>query len=150
MHFRADHYLEAARERVFSAFCLYDSSRYAAAIHFAGVAVECLLRAYRMRKTGTFDERHDLAELMKSSSIASFIPNKLNQEFGAALTTVWRRWKNNYRYASMSRLSTELRDLGLFATIKGDPLKENARITLSAAQKLINAGVLSWNLPTKS
>jgi hypothetical protein len=44
----------------------------------------------------------------------------------------------------MSRLSTELQDMGLFAGIKGDPLKENARITLCAAGKLVNAGVLSW------
>jgi HEPN domain-containing protein len=149
MHFRAEHYLEASKERVFSAFCLYDSTRYVEAIYFAGVAVECLLRAYRKRYLGTFDERHDLTELMKNSSIASFIPVEQNQEFGAALTTVWRRWKNNYRYASIARLSTELRGLGLFTTIKGDPLKENARITLSAAQKLINAGVLSWNLTIK-
>jgi HEPN domain-containing protein len=145
MHFRSEHYLEAARERVFSAFRLFDSSRYAGAIYVAGVAVECLLRAYRLRKTNEFDEKHDLVELMKGSSIADFIPMELKQEFGASLTTVWRRWKNNYRYASMSRLSSELRDLGLFAGIKGDPLKENARVTLSAAEKLINAGVLSWN-----
>lgn len=144
MHFRSEHYLEAARERVLSAFRLYDSSRYAGAIYVAGVAVECLLRAYRLRKSKEFDEKHDLTELMKGSSIADFIPTEQRQEFGASLTTVWRRWKNNYRYASMSRLSTELRDLGLFAGIKGDPLKENARVTLSAAEKLINAGVLSW------
>lgn len=145
MHFRSEHYLEAAKERVFSAFRLYDSSRYAVAIYVAGVAVECLLRAYRLKKTNEFDERHDLSELMKGSSIADFIPIERKQEFGASLTTVWRRWKNNYRYASMSRLSTELREMGLFAGIKGDPLKENARVTLSAAEKLINAGVLSWN-----
>jgi HEPN domain-containing protein len=145
MHFRSEHYLEAARERVLSAFRLYESSRYAGAIYFAGVAVESLLRAYRVRKTNEFDERHDLVELMKGSSISDFIPIELKQEFGASFTAVWRRWKNNYRYASMSRLSTEFRDMGLLAGIKGDPLKENARITLVAAEKLINAGVLSWN-----
>lgn len=143
MYFRSKHYLEAARERVLSAFRLYESARYADAIYVAGVAVECILRAYRLRKSKEFNEKHDLVELVKGSSIADFIPMEQRQAFGASLTAVWRRWKNNYRYAS-SRLSTELQDMGLFAGIKGDPLKENARITLSAAQKLINAGVLSW------
>lgn len=145
MHFRPEHYLEASKERVFSAFLLYDSSRYADAIYLAGIATECVLRAYLLRKSTEFDKRHDLPVLMKQSSIADFIPAQLRHEFGASLTSIWKRWKNNYRYASMPRLSSEYRDMGLFAGIKGDPLKENARITLLSAEKLVNAGVLSWN-----
>jgi HEPN domain-containing protein len=149
VHFRAEHYLEAARERIFSAVRLYELSRYSAAIYLAGVAVECILRAYILRKTKDFESRHDLSDLMRKSSIADFIPPKQNREFGMYLTTVWRRWKNNYRYASISRLSSEFRDIGLCTGIKGDPLKENARITLSASEKIINAGVLAWNLKEK-
>jgi HEPN domain-containing protein len=48
MYFRSEHYLEAAKERVLSAFRLYESSRYAVAIYVAGVAVEGTLRAYRL------------------------------------------------------------------------------------------------------
>lgn len=150
MHFRSEHYLEAAKERVFSAFRLYESSRYSAAIYLAGVAVECLLRAYIVRKTPEFDEKHDLTALMKKSSIAEFIPTQQRRDLGASLTVVWLRWKNNYRYASISRLSSEFRDIGLFTGIKGDPLKENARKTLISTEKIINAGVLAWNLNKKS
>lgn len=145
MHFRAEHYLDTARERVFSAVRLYELSRYSAAIYLAGVAVECLLRAYILRETKEFESRHDLTDLMRKSSIADFIPPQQNREFGAYLTTVWRRWKNNYRYASISRLSSEFRDMGLFSGIKGDPLKENARVTILATEKIISAGVLAWN-----
>lgn len=145
MHFRAEHYLDTARERVFSAVRLYELSRYSAAIYFAGVAVECLLRAYILRRTKEFESRHDLTDLMRKSSIADFIPPQQNREFGVYLTTVWRRWKNNYRYASIARLSSEFRDIGLFSGIKGDPLKENARITIPATEKIISAGVLAWN-----
>jgi HEPN domain-containing protein len=145
MNFRPEHYLEAAREKVASAFNLYTDSSYVDSLYLAGVAVECLLRAYHLRKTDKFDDRHDLIDLMKQSSIADFIPIEMNREFGASLTAVWRRWKNNYRYACESRLSSELRNMGLYVGIKGNPLKENVRITLSAAKKLINAGVLSWN-----
>lgn len=145
MHFRAEHYLDTARERVFSAVRLYEISRYSVAIYLSGVAVECLLRAYILRETKEFESRHDLTDLMRKSSIADFIPPQQTREFGVYLTTVWRRWKNNYRYASISRLSSEFRDIGLFSGIKGDPLKENARVTILATEKIISAGVLAWN-----
>jgi hypothetical protein len=42
------------------------------------------------------------------------------------------------------------RAIRLFNKIKGDPLKVNAKMTLTAAEKLINAGVLAWkNLEAK-
>ena len=73
MRFQSDHYFEASKELRQSAYWLIRNDRFVAAIYFAGLAVECLLRAYRMRSNPQFDQRHDLSDLYKASGIVDFI-----------------------------------------------------------------------------
>ena len=47
MSFNAEVYLTAARERLAEAKDLYNSRRYGLSHYVGGLAVECLLRAYR-------------------------------------------------------------------------------------------------------
>jgi hypothetical protein len=140
-----DEYRWAALDRVRAAEVLHAATKYAAAIYFAGVAVECILRAYRLRIDKEFDSRHDLPALLTASGLRDYIPTKRRGEVAAALGDVWSRWKNDYRYASDDRVLRDLRDRGLTAGLKGDPLKESSRRVFEKAHELVGLGVARWN-----
>ena len=53
-------------------------------------------------------------------------------------------WRNNYRFASEARLWLTSKQMELYQKVKGDALKANAHRLLTAAQKLIDNGVLQW------
>jgi hypothetical protein len=149
IRFEADDLRGAALERVNTARRMFDAtavgaSDLSACIYLAGVAVECILRAYRMKRHPEFSSRHDLAELLKASGLVDFVPEKRKREVSVALGDVWARWKNEYRYASDQRLLSDLKRRGLTEGIKGDQLKESARIVLARALELINVGEATW------
>ncbi len=101
MRFRPEHYLEAAQEQVVSARRLHKQRRYPAAIYLAGVAVECLLLAYKTRENPVFESRHDLRNLLRESGMFSFIRPKDRRKLSVQMGDVWARWKNNYRLPLM-------------------------------------------------
>lgn len=150
IRFEPDDLKEAALERITTARHLFEESEQAggslsASIYLAGVAVECILRAYRMKRDPEFDSRHDLADLLKASGFVGFVPEKRTREVSAALGDVWSRWKNEYRYASDRRVLRDLKRRGLTDGVKGDQLKECARTVVERAFELINVGVARWN-----
>ena len=144
MKIEADHYRLAALERIRAAEVLFNGRLYAECIYVAGVATECMLRAYRARFDPAFDSRHDLADLLNASGLEDLIPEKRRREVAAALGDVWVRWKNDYRYASSELLSAALRRRGLFDKIKGNQLKANARTTLDKSLELVGIGAARW------
>ncbi len=73
MKFRPQHYLDASIEQINSARRLHKQRRYSAAIYLAGVAVECLMLAYRIREKPEFESRHDLRSLLRESGMAGFV-----------------------------------------------------------------------------
>lgn len=137
-------YLEASGYRIETARRLHRSGRYSAAIYFAGVSIECLLRAFIVRDAPHFDERHDLRQLCKRAELEAFIRPRHRRQANAWLGDVWTRWKNNYRFASDDRLRSEFRRLGHNRGIKGDFLKENCRIVVDAAYELRTLGERGW------
>jgi hypothetical protein len=140
----AQDYLDAAGSRIRSAEILQTNRRYSAAIYFAGVAVECVLRAYVVRQDPEFDARHDLQELLRQSQLGALTRGKHYRQANAWLGEVWARWKNDYRYASDERLRSEFRRCRLNYGIKGDFLKENCRRMLEAALQLHAIGAERW------
>jgi HEPN domain-containing protein len=56
----AENYYKAAFERIKDANLLHDEERYPLAMYDSGLAVECLLRAFRVLRYPAFDARHDL------------------------------------------------------------------------------------------
>jgi hypothetical protein len=140
----ADEYRWASLDRIGAAGALHRAAHYGAAIYFAGVAVECMLRAYRTRVDPEFDARHDLSQLLNASGLQNYVPEKRRAEVAAALGDVWSRWKNDYRYASDDRVLRDLRDRGLTLGIKGDPLKENSRRVYEKAFELVGLGEARW------
>ena len=159
MDFSADHYFRASVERMSQAHILYreGNGRYALAMYVAGLAVECLLRAYMVRRKREFESRHDLLLLFKESGILNVDPDKLKargltdeqiQEhqkiLKSSVNVVFILWRNNYRFASEARLLAHLKKMKLYQRKKGDLLKAKAYDLLKAAQGFIDRGVLQW------
>ena len=138
-----DDYISGASERITAAYVMYTSERFVDAVYLAGVAVECILRAYA-DESDEFEARHDLSRLMKAATLERFVGEKQRQTISAALGEVWSRWKNNYRYIPDPRLRKEFKRLELDRGIRGDALKENARVALENAMIVVNKGTFQW------
>ena len=145
MRINSDQYMDASLERIETARRLFEARDYVSAIYLAGLAVECMLRAYRTREEAEFDSRHDLQDLFKKSTILEFVPQGATREFGEHFGQVWSRWKNDYRFASKERLKVQFKRLKLDRGIKGDYLKENCRIVIDSAFAIITVGGQHWN-----
>jgi hypothetical protein len=139
MQLTTEHYYRTANERMIVATMLFDRQRYGLSMYVAGLAVECLLRAFRVRKDPVFDSRHDLKLLFRESGIlrlhaerleARGLPlEKINDavaEFAAAHDIVVRLWRNDYRFAAQSHIRGWLNEIGAYHGIRGDVLKVNA------------------------
>ena len=85
MNLTADDYRWAALDRIRAAEVLHAAGKYGSAIYLAGVAVESMLRAYRVRVDPEFDARHDLRQLLTASGLENYVPEKRRAEVGAAL-----------------------------------------------------------------
>jgi hypothetical protein len=111
VQFPPEHYFEAARERLTDSAKLHAVGGYVASVYLSGVAVECMLLAYRTRDDPQFDARHDLPALMRASGIMEFIKVDERRDFAVHLGTIWTFWKNNLRYVEQSRFEKHLRTL---------------------------------------
>lgn len=158
MKFGADEYMHASLERIRQAGVLFDEkSSYALSIYCAGVAVESLLRAFRLLVDKEFDEKHDIKRLCKASRLLQVNRDSLERRFDAddvdqfetqlqaAVNEVAVLWHNNLRYASEVRLKKHLKELGRLQWMKGDPLRSNARVMLEAATTIVSTGSYLWN-----
>jgi HEPN domain-containing protein/stress-induced morphogen len=151
MEFRDKEYFQAAAERMRQARFLYSEGRsYALAMYCAGLAVECMLRAYRWRKETSFEGRHALLKLLKDSGLLS-ISDRAMREKGynelevmgvsaglrAAVSDVATLWTNNLRFASEARLKAFIVSINRHLGKKGDPCKASALDLVNAAQKIV-------------
>ncbi|MCI0697467.1 HEPN domain-containing protein [candidate division KSB1 bacterium] len=144
MRIEAADYVEAAKERLTEANLLYEKARYSLALYVAGVAVESLLRAYIVRVNPRFEAAHDLYLLLDASNLHSFSVPTEGQQIFAAITMLFRRWRNDLRYTSDGRLRRRLKKSKLDRGIRGDFLKENCRIAIEAAKIILKIGVAKW------
>lgn len=158
MDFKAEHYFRAGIERMRQAYHLYaEGDSYAFAMYSAGLAVECILRAFRWLKDTSFEGRHDLLELFHASGFGEIeedhlrekglSPEKIQQYAFAlrgAINTVKALWHNNLRFASEARLRAYLKQIGLYKGKKGDLLKANALDLINAADRIVDKGVALW------
>jgi HEPN domain-containing protein len=144
MPFNAQDYFEAAKERVGEARQCYEQRQYVVAHYLAGLAVECLLRAYRVRRDPRFDARHDLNLLRKQASFCDFVAPRRVVEVSSSLSTILARWANDDRYRSETALRRKMKGAGLDRGVKGDFLKENSRVIVDAALAVVTEGVRQW------
>lgn len=159
MKFTAEHYFRASLERIRQAHALYrQAESYSLTMYTAGVAVECMLRAFKLLRDPSFDEKHDLPRLFKASGMLNVDQIKLRanglsngeaenyaRELQVSLNEVCLLWSNDFRYASEHRLRAHLkRHLELPKRANGDLLKGSALQPLRAAQKFVDKGFLLW------
>jgi HEPN domain-containing protein len=86
MGLRSDFYFTAAKERLKEAHFLHDNGYYTLAMYISGLAVECMLRAFRLLKDSTFDERHDLWLLWKGTELANIHSKFYREKIQAMLS----------------------------------------------------------------
>ena len=159
MDFTADHYFSASLERLGQTQRLYREGQgyYALAMYAAGLAVECLLRAYMVKRKREFESRHDLLLLFKESGILDVDPEMLKAKgltheqiqghqkvLTSSVNYVFILWRNNYRFASEARLLAYLKKMKLYRGAKGDVLKAKTNDLINAALQFIDKGVFQW------
>jgi len=158
MQFRDKEYYRASLDRIRQAAMLFkEADAFALSMYCSGLAVECLLRAFRWKDDQSFAGRHDLNELLKASGILrvneEFMHRKgkttdeirdASLEFRVAMNEIVLLWHNSLRFSSEARLKTHLLQLGRVQGIKGDALKKNASDLLDAAKLVINRGMILW------
>ncbi len=140
----AEIYREAAVEHLALARELHDTGRYVMSHYLAGLAVECILRAYQYRLSPVFSGRHDLQILYSSAGFASIVPQENQEAVGAALSEVSRRWSNSHRYRSEAALRLFLRRANLGGT--GKFVRESSRKIVNAATLVVEIGAVKWNI----
>ena len=164
MQFRNRDYYRASLDRMRQAQTLsVGTDSYALSMYCSGLAVECLLRAFRWKDDKAFEGRHDLNKLLKASGILrvndEYMRRKgkdeeeilrASREVRAAMNEIVILWDNNLRFASEMRLKAHLIDLNRVQGVKGDPLRKNALDLIDAAQLIINRGIVLWDSQKKS
>ncbi len=163
MDFRARDYFQAAVERLEQAHENYRTGKsYALSMYCAGLAVECLLRAYRWREDTSFEGRHRLLKLLKDCGLLTVNEEhlrergleeadvgRLSEELSTAVSEVATLWNNNMRYASEARLKAFLVSINRHLGQKGDPRKANALSLLNSARMIVERGVFLWKFGRK-
>lgn len=142
-------YFQAALERISEARYLHMNGYYVLAMYASGLAVECLLRAFRLFKDTSFDERHDLWLLWRSTDLANVHSEFYHEGIHSSLGIVTLLWRNDYRFDSESAVRAYLKKAGRNRGIKGDFLKYNSQRLFKAAADIIRLGTQKWLLLNK-
>lgn len=159
MKFTGEEYFRAAVQRMRQAREIHKSREgYALAMYCSGLAVECMLRAFRWKKASSFEGRHDLTDLLKASDLYRIHEDRAREKgdpeeeirqsairLRAAMVEVAFLWNNNLRFASEASLRAFLNRIGRLQGIKGNALKKNSLDLLDAAQVVVNQGVVLWS-----
>jgi len=146
----AETYIRAAEERVRQAQELVRPDQCALAHYVAGVAVECVIRAFRVRAKAEFDAKHNLRNLVKQSEFYDFMPPAVTAQVAASVFEVERRWDNLHRYRDVSSLRRWLVERKLHVGVKGDVVRHSRDAIVEAALDIVTKGVVRWRLGPRS
>lgn len=141
-------YVEAAGECVTAAGHLHAEGDFVQAHYLAGVAVECLLRAYRARRDPHFESRHDLRRLLKEARFYDFVSSERAPDVAAAMEVLLLRWSNDHRYRSQSELHAWLRrQMTHVSSDVARVLERSSKDAVNAAHMIVTEGVARWKRP---
>lgn len=105
MKITADDYRLAAKERLEGTRLLLNSlsgegakTGYAAATYLAGVAIESMLRAYRVRVSDQLNSRHSLINLAIEARFTRRLRDEERTRLDADIVEASQLWNNVYRY----------------------------------------------------
>ena len=140
----AENYYRAARERIEDANLLHAEGHFPFAMYASGLAVECLLRAFRLLRDPHFDARHDLWLLWKGTALAEVKRESSYEHVYNLLGEISVRWRNSYRFVSENELRSSLKKSGQDRGIKGDYVKHNSKKLYEAAIEFLRLGGQKW------
>jgi len=142
----AETYREASLEHIKAAPELWEAEQYVLANYVAGLAVECMLRAYvtRLHPERWAEAHHDLRLWYRDARFDLIVPDTKREAIGAARSDIQTHWNNRQRYSSSSLLKAELKRMKLDRGVKGNFLKELTRNTLDAAVEIVLLGEAQW------
>ena len=140
-------YRNAALERMEDAGQLKRIERYPLAMYAAGVAVECMLRAFR-HPDREHAAHHDVVghlALCDHERLGDRAWTKLR----GPVQTVHLLWLNNFRYSDESRMRRHLNDLKYYDGLKrgSDTLKVACIELVDAALAIVTVGDERWRNP---
>ncbi len=146
MKLTADEYFQASQDHIEESRLLLNEGRYAFSHYAAGLAVECMFRAYAVRNGAAFDGRHDLSkwfELARFDGVSD--PSRL-ERIAAAYNIVALQWNSTQRYYSEGFLRAHFRNNRFDRGIKGNVVKELTRRIVEAAFEVVTEGKLRWTI----
>lgn len=119
------------------------------ASYIAGVAVECLFHAYRIRAAGEDTPRHDLRLHAELGQFYSGMTRNQREAVGALVSEVVTRWQNNHRYRSQEALRDYIVRHRLYvvdgqSTTRQEAVQFNAERLVNAATEIVTVGVQRW------
>jgi hypothetical protein len=147
---RAEVYRDAAAEHVTVARELYDGGRLVLANYVAGLATECILRAYRHMFDPEFDARHDMDRLYKLAKFADVAPPAKAERIGELLGVVVGLWSNDHRFLTEAALRRRWTKRQLYVGVQGDFVKERTNQLVNAATEIVSFGVARWKTSFKN
>lgn len=140
-------YRSAALERIGDALELRRLERYAFAMYAAGVAVECMLRAFRHPDL-EHQAHHDVVALFAACE-ADRLGERARAKLRGPVQTVHLLWLNNFRYSHEQRLRQHLNDIKYYTRVKrgSDTLKVACIELMDAALEVVTVGDERWRNP---
>jgi hypothetical protein len=124
---------------------LYEQGHHVLAAYVAGLAVECIFRAYHCRVDPEFDSRHDLAALFEACGFEQVLPPDRMHEYNGYVGTITSQWSNNHRYRSKKALRAYWKRMRVDRKVReGDFVKESTRRMVRAARELVAIGAQRW------
>lgn len=138
-------YLAAAKDHAAALPNLYLNRDYSLVIYVAGLAAECLFRAYRARRGLPFRSDHPLRPLSEEAGFPELVPLSQRERFDTALSDLIMRWHNSHRFRSNDSIRRFLKSRKLDRGIRGDFLKENARLLSSGTIEMVFLGAQQWH-----
>jgi hypothetical protein len=113
-------------------------------MYVAGLAAECLFRAFRAKKGLAFRADHSLFDLAREAGFPDMVPPTDRTRFDAALGDLILGWQNSHRFCSYNMIRGFLKKRRLDRGTRGDVVKEQARKLSSGAVDLVSLGVAQW------
>ncbi|HLK13453.1 MAG TPA: hypothetical protein VKT78_01500 [Fimbriimonadaceae bacterium] len=140
----AAEYRLAAEEHLSAAFKCHIGGDYLTCHYLCGLAVECILRAYRWKIDRSWSGRHVLPRLYAESKFDSLVKVPQEAEMAANLYVITSRWANHHRFTSPGKLLQHLNSVDATVGVKGDKLKRNSFEMYDAAVFIVRAGINKW------
>ncbi len=112
----------------------------------AGLAIECMFRAYIVKSTNEFDAKHNLEKLFEQSGMAVSMNPKEKEKLTLAVKKAGRIWSNDLRYSSEIRMKRKLAHEIVNTRFKniGSYLKHYFEELFTATDTIIEIGKQRW------